>query len=334
MRTLSIAFAVPAILLAQTPPAPAPAPEAGITFEKVHHDFGKISPDRKVSAKYKVSNTGKGTLNITHINPSCGCTSTMLGKWSLAPGESEYLEATFDPKGNKGVVRKSIQVTSNDPKNGTVTLTMEADVVQEIMPSSSSLFFLDVPRHSPRKAVVRLASGNGQPVKVAEVKIPGAPYLSSTVNTEGNDAVLEITFDGKKVPAGQMRGIDAVTVKTSSQNQPVVPLNIQWELKAIVTFKPDRVAWVDNAGKELRATVTLSSAEGKPFSLTGATSSNPLVKVEGLASKAAVSHQVQVVLTSASKPGSLHETVKFTTDLADQPEVELRVAAILRDAGK
>jgi hypothetical protein len=258
----------------------------------------------------------------------------MLGKWSLAPGESEYLEATFDPRGNKGVVRKSIQVTSNDPKNGVVTLTMEAEVIQEIMPSTNSLFFLDVPRNAPRKAVVRLASGNGQPVKVAEVKIPGAPYLNSAVNADGNDAVLEITFDGKKVPAGQLRGIDAVTVRTSSQNQPLIPLNVQWELKAIVTFKPDRVAWVEAAGKELRSTVTLSNAEGKPFTLTGASSSNPLVRVEGLAAKAAVSHQVQVLLSGSARPGSLHETVKFTTDLADQPEVELRVAAILRESGK
>lgn len=328
MRALPFSVLIaPAVLLAQ-------APEPAIAFEKVHYDFGKISPDRKVSAKYKVTNTGKAYLNITHINPSCGYTSTMLGKWSLAPGESEYLEATFDPKGNKGVVRKSIQVASNDPRNGVVTLTMEADVVQEIMPSTSSLFFLDVPRSAPRKAVVRLASGNGQPVKVTEVRIPGAPYLQSSVSADGKDAVLEILFDGRKVPAGQLRGIDALTVRTASTGQPVVPINVQWELKSLVSCKPDRVAWVEVSGKELRSRLTLAHADGKPFTLTGVTASNPLVRVEGLSPKAAVSHEVQVVLSSSAKPGSLHETLKFTTDLADQPEVDVRVAAILREAGK
>jgi hypothetical protein len=329
MRTFPLLLMTPVVLVAQAQPV-APA----IQFERIHYDFGKIGPDKKVSAKYKVTNAGKATLNITHINPSCGCTSTMLGKWSLAPGESEMLEATFDPKGNKGIVRKSIQVTSDDPKNGVVTLTMEADVIQEIVPSTNSLFFLDIPRNTPRKAVVRLASGNGVPVKVVEVKIPGAPYLASQVSMDGNDTILEITFDGKKVPAGQNRGIDAVTVRTSSQNQPVVPLNVQWELKAVVTFKPDRVAWVENAGKELRATVTLTAAEGKTFTITGASASNPLVRVEGLGRKAAKSQEFQVVLASSAKPGSLHETIKFTTDLADQPEIELRVAAILREAKK
>lgn len=329
MRALTLTLLAPAVLLAQ-----APAQEPAITFDKTHHDFGRIGPDRKVNAKYKVTNTGKAFLNITHINPSCGCTSTMLGKWSLAPGESEYLEATFDPKGNRGLVRKSIQVTSNDPKNGVVTLSMEADVVQEIMPSTSSLFFLDVPRGTPRKGVVRLASGNGQPVKVLEVKIPGAPYLQATVTAEGNDALLELAFDGRKVPAGQQRGIEAVTVRTGNANQPVLPLNVQWELKSLVALKPERVAWVEAAGKELRSTLTLTHAEGKPFVVTGVASPNPLIRVEGLNKKSAASHEVQVVLGAAARPGTLHETLRFTTDLADQPEIEVRVAAILREAGK
>jgi hypothetical protein len=63
-----------------------------ISFDKVHHDFGRISPDRKVAAKYKVTNTGNAFLSITQVRPSCGCTYTLLGKWSLAPGESTEIE--------------------------------------------------------------------------------------------------------------------------------------------------------------------------------------------------------------------------------------------------
>ncbi len=325
MRRLSALLFAP-VLLAQ---APAPAPV--LHFEKTHHDFGRITADKKVSAKYKVTNTGKAFLNITHINPSCGCTSTMLGKWSLAPGESSDLEANFDPKGNRGVVRKSIQVTSNDPKNPVVTLTMEADVVQEIMPSTTAVFFTEVPRSTPRKAVVRLASGNGQPVQVAEVKIPGAPYFSSVVRSEGLDALIELTFDGRRVPAGQFRGVDAVTIRTSSANQPTLGISAQWELKSVVTSKPDRVTWVDATGSEHRGPLTLSHAEGKPFAITGVKSSNPLlIKVEGLTKKSASSHDLLVILSASAKAGSLNERLTFTTDLAEQPEVEVRVAAILR----
>jgi hypothetical protein len=320
-----------ALLLAPALVVQAPAQDPVLHFEKTHHDFGRITADKKVNAKYKVSNTGKGMLNITHINPSCGCTSTMLGKWSLGPGESSELEANFDPKGNRGLVRKSIQVTSNDPKNPVVTLTMEADVVQEIMPSTTAVFFTEVPRSTPRKAVVRLASGNGKPVQVSEVKIPGAPYFTTTVRSEGLDSVLELTFDGRRVPAGQSRGVDAITIRTTSPTQPTLGLSAQWEIKSVVTAKPDRVTWVDAAGKEHRSPLTLSHAEGKPFIITGVKSSNPqLIRVEGLTKKSAPSHDLQVILSAAAKAGSLNERLTFTTDLTEQPEVEVRVAAILR----
>jgi hypothetical protein len=324
MRTFS------ALLLAPTLVAQAPVQEPSLRFDKTHHDFGKISADKRVSAKFKVSNPGKATLNITNINPSCGCTSTMLGKWSLAPGESSELEANFDPKGNRGVVRKSIQVTSNDPKNPVVTLTMEAEVVQAIMASTTAVFFTDVPRSTPRKAIVRLASGNGQSVQVADVKIPGAPYFTSAVRPEGQDAVLELTFDGRQVPPGQLRGVDAITIWTNNPGQPTVNVTAQWELKSFVNAKPDRVTWVDSAGKEYRGPLTLSHAEGKVFTITGVKSSNPLIKVEGITKKSAASHDLQVVLSASAKAGSVNERLTFTTDIAEQPELEVRVAAILR----
>ena len=74
MRTLCALLLSPALV------AQAPAQEPALSFDKTHHDFGKISADKRVSAKFKVSNTGQAFLNITNINPSCGCTSTMLGK--------------------------------------------------------------------------------------------------------------------------------------------------------------------------------------------------------------------------------------------------------------
>ena len=89
-----------------------------ISFDKTHYDFGRITPDRKVAAKYRVTNTGNAYLSITQVRPSCGCTSTVLGKRSLAPGESTEVEANFDPHGFRGKVHKSIQVVSDDPAHG------------------------------------------------------------------------------------------------------------------------------------------------------------------------------------------------------------------------
>ena len=317
----SLALVIPVVCIAQTPV---------ITFESTHHDFGKIGADRKVSYRFKVTNTGQTTLNITRLNPSCGCTSTVLGKWSLTPGESTEVEASFDPRGFRGVVHKSIQVISDDPSNGAVTLTFEAEVIQEIMPSTTSVFFYDLSRTAPKKSTVRLASGNGQPVQVKETKAPGAPYLSATAKNEGNDAVLEITLDGHKISSGKTRGVDSLTVITTSEKMPVITLNVQWELKASVIATPERVAWVEPAGKELRSPLSLKQADGKPFRITDIKSSNPLITVEGAGKSGAVQQELQVVLAASAKPGTYNENVILFLDDPNQPELTLRVSAVLR----
>jgi len=317
----SLALVIPVVCFAQTPV---------ITFEKTHHDFGKISADRKVSYHFKVTNTGQGTLNITRLNPSCGCTSTVLGKWSLAPGEGTEVEASFDPRGFRGKVHKSIQVISDDPTRGTTTLTFEAEVIQEIMPSTTTVFFYDLQRTAAKKATVRLASGNGQPVQVKETKAPGAPYLSATARSEGNDAILDIDLDGRKISTGKQRGVDSLTVITTSEKMPVITLNIQWELKASVVSSPERVAWVEAAGKVLQSPILLKQVEGKPFRVLDSKSSNPLITIEGAGKAASGQQDLRVVLAATAKAGTYNENVILFLDDPNQPELTLRVSAVLR----
>ncbi len=315
--------AMSAPLCAQETPMPV------ISFDTMHFDFGKISPDKKASHKFKVTNSGKAVLNITSVNPSCGCTYTAPAKWSLLPGETTDLEATFNPAGYRGPVRKSLTVVSNDPKTPSQTLTFEADVIQEINVKSTSMFFLDAARSKPVNSSVKLESGNGQKVEITEVKVPGAPYYRFSFRNEGNDAVLDITFDGKLVPKGQQRGTDAITVRHTNPRVAPIVLTAQWELKPAIVAAPDKVVWQEQAGKELRTKLLFKSANGKSFILKMEGCTNPNVRVEGLSTKPAAQHEITVVMGKDAKPGTTNDWLTLTTDDPDQPELLVRVAAIL-----
>lgn len=313
-------------LLAQTPVmAQAPA----ISFDKTHHDFGRITPDRKVAAKYKVTNTGNAYLSITQVRPSCGCTYTMLGKWSLAPGESTEIEATFDPRGVKGIVRKSIEVVCNDPKTPSLSLTLEAEVVQEIMPSVEAVYFHQAVKSGTSRSQIRYASGNGEAVQIVDVKAPGAPFLTFAYRTEGKDQVLEVAFNGTKVPAGQFRGVEQATVRFSNPRMSQLPLNIQWDLKPSIQASPVELVFQDTAGKELRQKLTLKQADGKAFKVTGTRPSLQGMKVEGLNQKGNPL-DLTVVLPASVKAGRYSEVLVLSTDDPDQPELTVRVAALLK----
>lgn len=317
----SLCFASAALVLTAQAPV--------VRFDKTHHDFGRITPDRKVAAKYRVTNAGNAYLNITQVRPSCGCTYTMLGKWSLAPGESTDIEAQFDPKGLKGGVRKSIEVVCDDPKSPAVSLTLEAEVVQEIMPSVDSVYFHQAPKSGTTRSLIRYASGSGEPVQVVDVKAPGAPFLSFAYRQEGKDLLLEVSFDGRKVPAGMLRGVEQAAVRFTNPRMSQLPLNIQWDLKPTIQASPQELVFQDTPGKELRQKLTLTQAEGKPFRITATRPSLPGIRVEGLTQKGGTL-ELTVVLPASLKAGRYSEVLALGTDDPDQPELTIRVVALLK----
>jgi hypothetical protein len=300
-----------------------------ISFDKVHHDFGRITPDRKVAVKYHVSNTGNAQLNITQVRPSCGCTYTMLGKWSLAPGEGTEIEAMFDPKGLKGGVRKSIEVVCSDPKTPTISLTLEAEVVQEIMPSVESVYFHQAQKSASARSQIRYASGNGEPVQIVDVKAPGAPFLTFAYRPEGKDLVMEVTFDGRKVPAGQNRGVEQATVRFTNPRMSQLPLNIQWDLKPSILASPMELVFQDTAGKELRQKLILKQADGRSFRVMGTRPTLPGLRVEYLKQKASAM-DLTVILPASLKAGRYSEVLSISTDDPDQPELTVRVVVLLK----
>jgi len=329
MRSLLFAMMVPLLCSAQAANPGAPAPV--ISVDQPHFDFGKIYTETKAVHRFKVANKGTAPLNITKLHASCGCTSTVIGQWTLNPGQGTEIEATFNPTGFRGLIHKSIQVVSNDPATPNLNLTFEAEVLREIMPSTESIFFQEVVRTVPRRSSVKFTSAGGQAVHLTEAKAAGAPYLATTIRPEGKDAWVDIVLDGKLVPAGRTVGTDVIVVHTDNPKVPMLNLTIQWELRATIGVEPVRVAWVEAAGKELRGKVTLKQVDGKPFRILTARSTNPSVlKVEGLGKGPAAVHELQVVLGANAKAGNYNEKILFTTDSADQPELELRVAAVLK----
>jgi len=253
----------------------------------------------------------------------------MLGKWSLAPGEGTEIEATFDPKGVKGLVRKSIEVVCNDPKTPNISLSLEADVVQEIMPSVEAVYFHQAPKSLTARSQIRYASGNGEPVQIVDVKAPGAPFLTFAYRSEGKDLVLEVAFDGRKVPAGQLRGVETASVRFTNPRMSQLPLNIQWDLKPAIMPSPAELVFQGPAGKEQHQKLTLKQAEGKPFRVLSTRPSLQGLRVDGLNQKAATL-ELTVILPADVKAGRYNETLILGTDDPDQPELTIRVVALLK----
>lgn len=93
-------------------------------------DFGQIASDREVERSIQITSVGTDSLHIDSILVSCGCTVPELEQNVLAPGQSTFLDVSFNPEGMVGIVTRKLLVyarTREEPYE----ITIAAEVVPE-----------------------------------------------------------------------------------------------------------------------------------------------------------------------------------------------------------
>ena len=91
-----------------------------IQFKTVEHDFGDVIEGVKVAYKFKFTNVGGSDLIINQVKTSCGCTVSRFPKKAIKPGETNFIELTFDSYMRKGFNHKNATVLANTQPNVSV----------------------------------------------------------------------------------------------------------------------------------------------------------------------------------------------------------------------
>jgi hypothetical protein len=90
-------------------------------------DFGSINEGTVVKNNFKLTNNGKTDLLIRNVKASCGCTA-VKNENIVKPGKTTDLEVSFNSKGKRGHVSKSVTVTTNDPVNSTLVFRITGNI--------------------------------------------------------------------------------------------------------------------------------------------------------------------------------------------------------------
>ncbi|MCO4820220.1 MAG: DUF1573 domain-containing protein [Bacteroidetes bacterium] len=100
---------------------------AKIEFEKVEHNFGKITEGTQATVTFSFTNTGNEPLVLNSVRASCGCTTPKWTREPVAPGATGEITAIYNSKGRPGNFTKTITVKYNG-ENGTQFLTIRGTV--------------------------------------------------------------------------------------------------------------------------------------------------------------------------------------------------------------
>ena len=97
-----------------------------ITWDKITHDFVKITQGEVVEHTFYFTNTGNEPLIITDVKVSCGCTTPKgWPKDPVMPGGKGELTVAFNSTGKIGMQNKPITIVSNSVNDARVTFLTE-----------------------------------------------------------------------------------------------------------------------------------------------------------------------------------------------------------------
>ena len=116
-----------------------------LTFEKVIHDFGDVSPGTRHTYNFKFTNTGDKVLKINRkIKSSCRCTVPKLAKYDYLPGESGVIGVKYHAGTAQRIESRRLTINSNDPKKSNITLTIKARITLKVRSTPEKIkLFLD-----------------------------------------------------------------------------------------------------------------------------------------------------------------------------------------------
>lgn len=219
---------------------PAPAAVPKIEFAEMVHDFGRIPASEVVKHEYVFTNTGSATLNITHVQASCGCTAA--GNWSreVAPGATGTIPIQFNGANFNGPIFKTVTVHCNDPARATVSLQLKATVWKPVeMQPAFAVINVAANATGSASTVVRVLIHQEEPITIHS-PTSSLPTFTAEVytNTPGRDYNLVIRTVPPLLP-GNTQG--QISFKTTATNMPTMSIPVLAIVQPVVVASPAQI---------------------------------------------------------------------------------------------
>ena len=206
-----------------------------LVVQNKEHDFGTITSGDVVIHTFVLTNNGGDVLKIENVKASCGCTAAKPEKSVLEPGESTNLVVTFNSRGRKGPQKKTIRVTSNDPINKEMILTITANVAVKgdnisgfpsIQFTETQHDFGTVKEGNVVDYTFKFTNKGDEILKISDIKTScgcTAALVSSDNLKPGEEGTLKVELNTKHRSGKMSR---TVTIKSNDPKEPSKVLTI------------------------------------------------------------------------------------------------------------
>ena len=333
---------------AVTPNKPLPTRNGGAMFymPQPRVDFGSVADYETRQAVVAFVNTGDQVLEVTRVQPTCGCTTTALKQKLFAPGEGAEIELTFKPKGS-GRQTKLVKVHTNDATNPVQTISINATVTSTVSHNPKALSFGVIPLESGAAKSVVLTSEDDS-YKPTNARVSGnlSQYAEATI--------IKTTPPGSKVHSwkvevvtkpdlpwgwhtGSLQIIGSVMNPETGENRTKtvtvgMNANVQGTLRASDTMFRMMILGTD---QQFTKKIQMYREDGSPFTINSAAvvngkPENMAVTIVPAGEKDGSAYELILTGTTGSTNGSIIGKVEVVTDVPGEENVTIGIVGSIR----
>jgi hypothetical protein len=328
---LCAAFLVAATLLAAGKPK-------AVVVEPIK-EAGTVPRGEKIVNDFVIRNEGDAVLQITNVQPACGCTVAEYDK-TIAPGQTGKVHAVVDTSTFNGPIAKGVSVFTNDPDTPQIELTIRAKVEPFISVKPGYARYITVQGEPQEGNIAQtLWAPDGTSFDVTGVDSPW-PFLKVTYREakpeeripdgKGKQWRVEMLLSNNDAKIGPLS--DYVTVHTNHAKQKIVQIPVSGFVRPVIAVTPPVADFGKVEIKEpLRKALNIRNFATEPIKVTSVDPSLPKgieTKIEPL--EDGREYQVRIILNPSLAKGPFNGKLTIHTDSPKVPtlEVELKGTVI------
>lgn len=310
--------------------------EPAIVFEETLYDFGEAYEDEKITHTYVFKNNGSGALQILNTKTSCGCTAAIGTKDLIPPGGSSQIEVTYSLGKGKGEKSRTVTVSSNDPLNPEVKLTIKGSVrgVYSSVPPSNRLRFQKVPLGESRVQSLTI-----YPEKGTSFRINGTKFYKTDTNLKVDSVdtprgdkkgkIIMVTLGGQQDVG---RFSERFELYTDLDKAQTISITVLGDVVGPIQPNPTRVRvnFDESSQSEALATVKLKRQDGKSFSIIRALSEAPHISFNILTPKSGLQPaEIEIVVRREAQTQTGQSTIRVFTDDPQQSVISIPITWVV-----
>lgn len=300
-------------------------------------DVGDVARGEKISYDFVVRNDGDTVLEITQVQPACGCTVAEYDK-TIAPGQTGKVHAVVDTTTFNGPIAKGVTVFTNDPASPQIELTLKAKVEPYVTVKPGYARYITVQGEPLEGNIAQtLWAPGGSDFDVTSVDSPW-PYLKVNFREakaeervpegKGKQWRVEMSLSND-AKVGALS--DYVTVHTNHVKQKIVQIPVSGFVRPVVAVTPPVADFGEIEIKEpLRKALNIRNFATEPIKVTGINLTGAKGVETSLESlEEGREYQVRIILGPGLAKGPFNGKLTINTDSPKAPHLEVELKGII-----